>query len=72
MVVWHHRLSGHESEQTPGDDEGQGSLACCSHGVAKSWRQLSDWKTTTQKKIFATFVTDKGLVCLCIRAHLAL
>ena len=26
----HHRLSGHESEQTPGDSEGQGSLPCCS------------------------------------------
>ena len=24
------RLTGHESEQTPGDSEGQGSLACCS------------------------------------------
>ena len=30
MVGWHHRLSGHEFEQTPGDDEGQGILACCS------------------------------------------
>ena len=30
MVGWHHRLNGHESEQTPGDGEGQGSLACCS------------------------------------------
>ena len=30
MVGWHHRLDGHESEQTPGDGEGQGSLACCS------------------------------------------
>ena len=30
MVGWHHRLSGHEFEQTPGDSEGQGSLACCS------------------------------------------
>ena len=29
MVGWHHRLSGHEFEQTPGDGEGQGSLACC-------------------------------------------
>ena len=26
MVEWHHRLSGHEFEQTPGDGEGQGSL----------------------------------------------
>ena len=28
MVGWHH--NGHEFEQTPGDGEGQGSLACCS------------------------------------------
>ena len=34
MVRWHHRLNGHEFEQTPGDSEGQGSLACCS-----SWGQ---------------------------------
>ena len=34
MVGWHHQLNGHESEQTPGDSEGQGSLACyspCGH-----------------------------------------
>ena len=30
VVGWHHRLNGHESEQTWGDGEGQGSLACCS------------------------------------------
>ena len=30
MVGWHHQLNGHELEQTPGDSEGQGSLACCS------------------------------------------
>ena len=30
MVGWHHSLNGHESEQTPGGREGQGSLACCS------------------------------------------
>ena len=32
MVGWHHRINGHEFEfdQTPGDSEGQGSLACCS------------------------------------------
>ena len=27
---WHHWLNGHEFEQTLGDSEGQGSLACCS------------------------------------------
>ena len=30
MVVWHHRLDGHEFEQAPGVADGQGSLACCS------------------------------------------
>ena len=30
MVGWHHRLDGHEFEQSSGDGEGQGSLACCS------------------------------------------
>ena len=30
MVGWHHRLDGHEFEQTVGDSEGQGSLVCCS------------------------------------------
>ena len=30
MFAWHHRLSGHEFEQSPGDGEGQGCLACCS------------------------------------------
>ena len=30
MVGWYHWLNGHEFEQTPGDSEGQGSLACFS------------------------------------------
>ena len=30
MVGWHHQLNGHEFEQTLGDGEGEGSLACCS------------------------------------------
>ena len=30
IVGWHHQLNGHEFKQTPGDDERQGSLACCS------------------------------------------
>ena len=29
-VRWHHRLSEHEFEQTPGDSGGQRSLVCCS------------------------------------------
>ena len=30
MVGWHHRLSGHEFEQTLGESGGKGRLACCS------------------------------------------
>ena len=30
MVGWQHQLNGHEFEQTLGDSERQGSLACCS------------------------------------------
>ena len=30
MIRWHHRLNGHEFEQSPGDSKGQGSLVCYS------------------------------------------
>ena len=30
MVGWHYWLNGHDFKQTPGNGEGQGSLACCS------------------------------------------
>ena len=30
MVGWHHRLDGHEFEQTLGVGDAQGSLVCCS------------------------------------------
>ena len=41
----HHQLSGHESEQTLGDSEGQGSLACYSswgHKESDMIYQLND------------------------------
>ena len=36
MVGWHHRRDGHEFEYAPGVGDGQGSLACAVHGVARS------------------------------------
>ena len=45
MVVWHHQLNGHEFVQTPGDREGQGSLACRSPWgckVSDMTEQLND------------------------------
>ena len=35
MAGWYHQLNGHEFEQTLGDSEGQGSLACFSPWVCK-------------------------------------
>ena len=29
LVGLHHQLNGHDFEQGPGDDKGQGSLVCC-------------------------------------------
>ena len=45
MVRAHHRLSGYESEQTPEDRGGQGSLACCSprgHKESDTTEQLNN------------------------------
>ena len=42
MVGWHHRLDGHEFEQTPGDSEDRGAWCTTVHGVGKSQTRLSD------------------------------
>ena len=42
MIGWHHQLNEHESEQTPGRGERQGSLVCYGNGVAKNQTWLSD------------------------------
>ena len=54
MAGWHRRLNGHESEQAPGESEGQGSLACCSpwgHKELDTTEQLNNKaKTVTAWK----------------------
>ena len=46
MVRQHHCPNGYETEQTLGDSEGQGSLACCS-----PWgHRESDTTATEQQK----------------------
>ena len=70
MVGWHHRLDGHEFEQTLGDDEGQGSLAWCSpwsckeldtteldHRKSKSSRKTSTSALLTMPKPLTVWVT---------------
>ena len=52
MAGWHHQLNGREFEWTLGVGDGQGGLACCDHGVAKSRTWLSDW---TELKVVIVF-----------------
>ena len=48
MTGWHHRLNGHEFEQSLGDSEVQGGLASYSAWEStKSWTWLNDWTTAT-------------------------
>ena len=41
-VGWHHWLNEHVFDQTPGDGEGQGSLACCSPRVHED-SDMTEW-----------------------------
>ena len=41
MVKWHHQLDGHEFEQAPEIDDGQGGVACCSPWACKDRTVLS-------------------------------
>ena len=43
-----HWLHGLEIEQAPGVGDGQGSLACSSPWISKSWTRLSDWTELTR------------------------
>ena len=51
MVGWHHRLKGHESEQTPRDSEGQRSLACSSPWGCKE-SDVTEWLNNNKKAFF--------------------
>ena len=75
MVGWHHRLDGHEFEQTPGDSEGQGSLEYCSPWDRK---ELDMTKQLNSNTIYIYiyisymefsqlwFITVKMVMALCI------
>ena len=49
MVRWHHQLNGHESEQTLGGSEGQGSLACCSSWSCKEL-DMTEWLNSSNSR----------------------
>ena len=51
MLGWHHRLDGHEFEQTLGVGDGQGSLACCSPWGCKELDR-TEWLDWTELMLF--------------------
>ena len=59
MVAWYHQLNGHEFEQTLGDTEGQGSLACCS-----PWdRRIRHKLATEQQTWWAHHFSKHEVLC---------
>ena len=66
MVGWNHRLNGHESEQTPGDGEGQGSLACYNPWGCKeldTTEQLNNNRSNTE---MGSSVTDMNSISISV------
>ena len=49
MVRWQHQLNGCESYQTPGDSEGQGSLACYSSWGRRESDTTEQWNNSSLK-----------------------
>ena len=51
MIGWHHIHNGHKSEQTPGKNEGQVSLAWCSPWGCKS--DMTEWLYNNKRQVFS-------------------
>ena len=77
MLGQYHQLKRHESEQIPGDSEGQGSLACCSPwGCNESdvTQQLNNNKNSDifqayVQSFFPTFYVLPGKLHPCLQLH---
>ena len=72
---WHHRLNQCESEQMPGDSEGQGSLVCCSPLGCKELD--TTWQLNNNKYVYVScwtyFLFHRLIYLFCNNAtHIAL
>ena len=72
MVGWHHRLNGHEFEQTPGGSEGQGSLACCSPWVTKgrTHDRVTEQQQVSQTTTMMRQLVRLGIVLMYVKQHM--
>ena len=59
MVRQHHQLSGHEFEQSPGDNGGQRNLACRSMGLQRVGHDLA----TEQQQRLSRAETGHSFLC---------
>ena len=59
MVGWHHQLTRHEFEQTLGDGEGQGTLACYSPGGCKESNTTEGPNNNNQESSFTGINTGR-------------
>ena len=62
----HHWLDGHEFEQTPGNSEGQGSLACCSPWGSKELDE-TEWLNNSNNKWFGFNTSLSNIILSLIR-----
>ena len=51
MVGWHHQFDEHEFEQTLGDGEAQGNLACCNPRGCKE-SDVIEWPNNNSPHFF--------------------
>ena len=59
--LWHHQVNGHEFEQTMGEREGQGSLACCSpwgHKESDTTQRLNNKKSHIFLELFTSYYSQ--------------
>ena len=63
---WQQQLVCSECEQTPGDGEGQGGLACRTPWVPKSQTRLSDWTTISAQSKGVPVLTERQVTDPCI------
>ena len=69
MVGWHHRLSGHESELTLGDSEGQGSVVGYS---PRGCKELGDRETEQQEQLGDGSPQSHYIVAIQLLSHVPL
>ena len=61
MVGGHHQFNEHEFKRTPGDSEGQRTLAGCNSWVVKCQTWFRNW-TTIQKDIHSAQLSKKSIL----------